>query len=135
MLLKARNNDSVWSKEEARLDLRIRPPFWATGWALTAYIGLGFCLLYGIHYGLLRRQRLRLEAEREKAMARKQHELDELKFRFFTNVSHEFRTPLTLILTPLQKLMKQETGAENRSLLLLIERNAERLLRLVPASP
>lgn len=85
MLLKARNNDGVWSKEEA--------------------------------------------------MARKQHELDELKFRFFTNVSHEFRTPLTLILTPLQKLMKQEAGAENRSLLLLIERNAERLLRLVPASP
>ena len=68
---------------------------------------------------------------RRRAIVRKQHEVDEMKLRFFTNVSHEFRTPLTLILTPLEKLMKTEENAETKQILRLIYRNADRLLKLV----
>lgn len=80
---------------------------------------------------ILRIQQKKMEQEKEKAIVRKQHEVDEMKLRFFTNVSHEFRTPLTLILTPLEKLMKTEENAETKQILRLIYCNADRLLKLV----
>ena len=57
--------------------------------------------------------------------------MDEMKLRFFTNVSHEFRTPLSLIITPIEKLMKSESNPENQMILKLIYQNANQLLRLV----
>lgn len=129
--VKARNNDGVWSKEITRLKITILPPFWATGWAIVLYILMGVLLIYGVMWFSLRVQQKRLEEERERAMVRKQHEVDEMKLRFFTNVSHEFRTPLTLILTPLEKLIKSEDNPDNRQILKLIHRNADRLLKLV----
>ncbi len=59
------------------------------------------------------------------------HELDMMKIRFFTNVSHEFRTPLSLILTPLEKMLSQTGESDQRNQLQLIHRNARRLLNLV----
>jgi DNA-binding response OmpR family regulator len=59
------------------------------------------------------------------------HELDMMKIKFFTNVSHEFRTPLTLILTPIEKILKQVKDTEQQNQFLLIQRNAKRLLNLV----
>lgn len=76
-------------------------------------------------------QQKKLEEEQERATVRQQHEVDEMKLRFFTNVSHEFRTPLTLIMTPLEKLMKTEKDMESQQILKLIYRNADRLLKLV----
>lgn len=129
--VKARNNDGVWSKEITRLEITILPPFWATGWAIALYIITGLLLAYGVVLLILRIQQKKLEEEQEKAIVRKQHEVDEMKLRFFTNVSHEFRTPLTLIMTPLEKLMKTEKDPESRQILRLIYRNADRLLKLV----
>ncbi|WP_241159958.1 hybrid sensor histidine kinase/response regulator transcription factor [Parabacteroides sp. ZJ-118] len=129
--VKARNNDGVWSKAVTRLEITILPPFWATGWAIALYVITGVLSACGAMRFILRVQQRRLEREQERAIARKQHEVDEMKLRFFTNVSHEFRTPLTLILTPLEKLMKTEENAETRQILRLIHRNADRLLKLV----
>jgi signal transduction histidine kinase/DNA-binding response OmpR family regulator len=58
-------------------------------------------------------------------------ELDELKSRFFANISHEFRTPLTLIKSPLQLLQQNETSEEDKKSLSLIDKNANRMLTLV----
>lgn len=127
--VKARNNDGVWSKEITSLEITILPPFWATGWAIALYLIIGLLFAYGIMWFILRIQQKKME--QEKAIVRKQHEVDEMKLRFFTNVSHEFRTPLTLILTPLEKLMKTEENAETKQILRLIYRNADRLLKLV----
>lgn len=129
--VKARNNDGVWSKEITSLEITILPPFWATGWAIALYLIIGLLFAYGIMWFILRIQQKKMEQEQEKAIVRKQHEVDEMKLRFFTNVSHEFRTPLTLILTPLEKLMKTEENAETKQILRLIYRNADRLLKLV----
>lgn len=129
--VKARNNDGVWSKEITSLEITILPPFWATGWAIALYLIIGLLFAYGIMWFILRIQQKKMEQEKEKEKARKQHEVDEMKLRFFTNVSHEFRTPLTLILTPLEKLMKTEENAETKQILRLIYRNADRLLKLV----
>ena len=131
LTLKARNNDGVWSKEITRLEITILPPFWATGWAITGYVIAGLLLAYWLMRYILSVQKRRLHREQERAMTRKQHELDEMKLRFFTNVSHEFRTPLTLILTPVEKLIKSERNPETLQVLQLIQRNADRLLKLV----
>jgi DNA-binding response OmpR family regulator/two-component sensor histidine kinase len=59
------------------------------------------------------------------------HELDSLKIRFFTNISHEFRTPLSLIITPLERLLKKDVEGNVYQQLTLVQRNAKRLLNLV----
>ena len=63
--------------------------------------------------------------------AKQLHEVDEMKFRFFTNISHEFRTPLTLIINPVEKLLDESKTDEEKSLLSIILRNANGLLELV----
>lgn len=62
---------------------------------------------------------------------KKLKELDQLKTNFFTNISHEFRTPLTLILSPVEKILHQDKFHDNREDLTLIEKNANRLLELI----
>jgi DNA-binding response OmpR family regulator/nitrogen-specific signal transduction histidine kinase len=74
---------------------------------------------------------MRFRVQQDKIEAQRMHELDEMKIKFFTNVSHEFRTPLTLILTPLENLIKNSTTEEEKSHFQLIHRNARRLLNLV----
>jgi DNA-binding response OmpR family regulator/nitrogen-specific signal transduction histidine kinase len=76
------------------------------------------------------RERLKFAIEQERQEAQRMHDLDMMKLKFFTNVSHEFRTPLTLILTPVEKLMKAAND-DQRTQFQLIHRNARRLLNLV----
>lgn len=129
--IKAIHNDVNGKEYPTRLVIHIRPPFWQTVWAWAIYL----LVLAGIFY-VLRRQMLR-KAERKLAYAQEklritqQHEIDEMKLRFFTNISHEFRTPLTLILTPLEDLIKKITDPSDRETLAMIRRNARQLLQLV----
>jgi len=74
---------------------------------------------------------LKEEQQKIEEVSRKLHDSDQAKIRFFMNISHEFRTPLTLILGPLESMMKNASSGFDRSVLLLINRNANRLLRLV----
>ncbi len=127
----ASNNDNVWASEPIRLKLVVRPPFWLTWWAVTLYIVLGLLLTgYSLQF-ILGKQRREFEQARRISEARQQHEMDEMKFRFFTNISHEFRTPLTLILNPVEKLLLDEREASEKTLLTIIQRNANALLTLV----
>ena len=129
--VKAANNDGVWNEEYTELKITVLPPFYATPLAYVIYGLLIILILIYYRYSTLRKERLKFSIEQERLMARKNHEMDEMKLRFLTNVSHEFRTPLTLILTPLQKLMEQEGSASNHKLLEVIDRNAKNLLNLV----
>jgi signal transduction histidine kinase/ligand-binding sensor domain-containing protein/DNA-binding response OmpR family regulator len=129
--VKASNGDGYWNEEGNSLIIIILPPLWRTWYAYLFYILiLGGFLLY-LRYQMLTRARLRYIAEQEHLEAQRVQELDMLKTRFFTNISHEFRTPLTLILTPLEKLIKSTSNSELSSQLSLIHRNARRLLYLV----
>ena len=130
-MLKAENNDGVWSKEPVKLLITILPPFWATNWAILCYIILGIFLAYGIIRFIIHLQKKKFAAEQERLLGNQLHEMDEMKLRFFTNVSHEFRTPLSLIITPIEKLMKSETNPETQKILKLIYQNATQLLQLV----
>jgi signal transduction histidine kinase/DNA-binding response OmpR family regulator len=80
---------------------------------------------------ILERERMKYRIHQERQDARQLHELDMMKLKFFTNVSHEFRTPLTLILTPLEKILRQTADPDQKKQFQMIHRNARRLLNLV----
>ncbi len=129
--VKSSNSDGVWSKEEVSLKITIQPPFWKTKIAFVIYIILILGALLLSRRVLVARERLKYKIAHERQEAQRMHELDIMKMRFFTNVSHEFRTPLTLILTPLEKMLKSNAEPPQPGQLQLIHRNARRLLNLV----
>lgn len=131
LLVYASNNDNVWSKEPISLKIIIKPPFWYTWWAITLYIFLALGIIWYIIFFNLRKQKREFENTQRILEAKQLHEMDEMKFRFFTNISHEFRTPLTLIISPVEKLMNEIELESQKSLLSIIQRNANGLLTLV----
>ncbi len=124
--LRGANSDGVWNPDERQLKITVLPPPWRSAWAYLLYA----VLLAGALYGVFRYISLQHRLQLEQLAMRQQEELSELKLRFFTNITHEFRTPLTLMLGPLEDLLqKTDTGA--RPQLSAIHRNAQRLLNLV----
>lgn len=123
-------NDHVWSPESV-FHVTIRPPFWATGWAFVLYF---LCLIgiviLGVRY-VYRKNNQKLIRLKEQQEAQQKEELNQLKFRFFTNISHELRTPLTLILTPLEVLRKKVTDEQVLRQLDTVYKNAQELYTLV----
>ncbi|MGF7141076.1 hybrid sensor histidine kinase/response regulator transcription factor [Roseimarinus sediminis] len=128
--LQSTNNDGVWSDEPVALTIIIEPPFWATTWAYSSYIVLFMLSVFFIIYNRVMKVQEKHKQQLKEVEFRKQQELDELKLRFFTNISHEFRTPLTLILGPLARILENESKDPYKEKHLMIYRNASRLLQL-----
>ncbi|MCP5051710.1 MAG: response regulator [bacterium] len=136
------NNDGVWNKTGASVSFYLEPWFYQTGWFLALCV-LAATLTIFTGYRL----RVRQLKTREKALsqmvedrtgelarqAEKLKEMDQVKSRFFANISHEFRTPLTLILGPLEQMISAFPNdiPKQEKKLTLMHRNAERLLRLI----
>jgi ligand-binding sensor domain-containing protein/signal transduction histidine kinase/CheY-like chemotaxis protein/AraC-like DNA-binding protein len=119
LLVKGANNDGVWSKP-ASITIEILPPFWKTWWAFCLYAILVTIVIFFITRFFYLRQLLV-----------KDEELHQTKLNFFTNVSHEIRTHLTLIMAPIEKLLDGNPGdsTTNRQLY-NVKNNADRLLKL-----
>ena len=131
-LVKASNNDGIWNENPTALHITIQPPFWKTGYAYALY----FIVLCGIIYLLFSyvmiRERDRNNLKIAKLEAKQIREIDDMKFNLFTNISHEFRTPLSLILGPLTQIIeKKNYKQEDEDLYVLMFRNSQRLLRLI----
>lgn len=117
--------------QTAEFEFRILPPFYRTWWAYLSY-GLVFCgLILGFRNHELNRLKKRHQQEMDLLAFDKLKELDQLKSRFFADISHEFRTPLTLILGPMNKLLARNPGEDRAREYHLVKRNAQRLLRLI----
>ncbi|MGF7230081.1 hybrid sensor histidine kinase/response regulator transcription factor, partial [Arachidicoccus sp.] len=128
--LKALNSDGSWSHVK-KLYLVIEPPFWRTGLAYIIYLLIAGGIFFLIRRISLERIHMRYELVHQRKEAERIHSLEQLKTKFFTNVSHEFRTPLSLVIAPLDKIINQTTDEEQRIQLNLVQRNAKRLLNLV----
>lgn len=128
--VRARDTQGIVGSE-ASYAFAIEAPWYRSGLAWVMY-GLG---LVGLAFGLwrlhLRRAHQRLQKGLESMELEKLRELDALKSRFFADISHEFRTPLTLILGPVEQLLQGNVSPEDKGRLHLIRRNAEYLLRLI----
>jgi ligand-binding sensor domain-containing protein/signal transduction histidine kinase/DNA-binding response OmpR family regulator len=122
--VKASNNDGVWNEEGASIRVIITPPFWRMNWFITllaVLVAAGLYLLYKF------RTRLKMRQLEEK----KREEMRQVQLQFFTNVSHEFRTPLSLILGPLEKMMKEHNPPLLQRYFQGMHRNAQRMLSLI----
>ena len=125
--VKGSNNDGVWNEKGASLEITILPPWWLTFWAKLAYVLLAVGTLYNLYRFQLRRKLALAETKRLQ-------ELDAVKTKLFTNITHEFRTPLTVIQGMADHTIDQEGNLvpekhlENAQ---LIKRNSAQLLTLV----
>jgi signal transduction histidine kinase/ligand-binding sensor domain-containing protein/DNA-binding response OmpR family regulator len=129
--VKAANRDGIWSENEAVLSIIMQPPFWRTKTAFVLYGLILMTALYVTRRLVQQREKLKFALEQERHEIQRVHELDMMKVKFFTNVSHEFRTPLTLILTPIERLIKKATDPDQIIQFQLIQRNGKRLMKLV----
>lgn len=137
--VKAANLHGVWSAPK-KLEITILPPFWLTP---TAYLIYALLVIFSVYTIVTYRTRTLTQRakvledsiqERTKELATEKYKVEQLlskKNDEFTNVSHEFRTPLTLILGPLKTFIQKHQGKIETSELSVIERNSQRLLRMV----
>ncbi len=146
--VRAKNIYENISREDT-FGFKVQPPWFQTWWAYSIYALAGISLVFLIvrwRSGKHRREKEKLELvvkERTKEIGEKNiqleeqseklKEMDTIKSRFFANISHEFRTPLTLILGPLEQMIDAcpQNEEDRKRKLTLIFRNAQRLLRLI----
>ena len=129
--VKGTNSDGIWNETPKTLEIRVLPPFWKSWYAYITYFILIVSLLAFLRYLTLTRERMKMQMKQESIESQHVHEIDSMKINFFTNISHEFRTPLTLIFSPVEKLMVQWKNKPEEKYLNLIHQNARRLLFMV----
>jgi signal transduction histidine kinase/DNA-binding NarL/FixJ family response regulator/sugar lactone lactonase YvrE len=103
--VKASNNGENWINEPSNLIIRVNPPFWKSNRAYILYMFIFFIINGIIIIYTRKKNKLKFQMQSLKLNIEKQNEVNEAKMRFFTNISHDLRTPLSLIITPLEKLL------------------------------
>jgi len=131
--VKASNNDGLWNEEGTSLMIVVKPPIWFSTFFILLYIVLAFWGLYRLYKWFLHRNERRHEEELQHIYAQKEKEIYDAKINFFTFVAHEIRTPVSLIVGPLERILKGKeilpaSISENLS---IVDRNARRLVFLV----
>jgi signal transduction histidine kinase/ligand-binding sensor domain-containing protein/DNA-binding response OmpR family regulator len=126
------NNDGIWNKYPTTLTIIVKPAPWRSIWAFLLYGIIIGSALYGLIWIMKSKARLKQKLELEYLETKRIEENNRAKLDFFTNISHEFRTPLTLILGPLQQILSNYNGTnEMYKKLLVIEGSANHLLSLI----
>lgn len=140
--VRASNNDGVWDQNERTINVYVAPPWWRTIYAYFSYalLCVGTLLLIrarGIQklkaQFALEQERLKAKQliEQERKEAEQLRNLDKMKIKFLTNLSHEFRTPISLITGPIDNILRQLDEGRMSDQLKLVKRNGQRLLNLV----
>jgi signal transduction histidine kinase/ligand-binding sensor domain-containing protein/DNA-binding response OmpR family regulator len=129
--VKGSNNHDIWNETGASVVIIITPPWWATTWAYIVYALIILSIIYCTWKLQIRRIRIKHDFEMSKFESEKMHEVDEMKSRFFANISHEFRTPLTLILGISKKILNKSKEQTYKDDIGVIKRNANRLHGMV----
>ena len=125
------NNDGLWNEEGDSVEVFIQKPFYASMVAFLVYSIVFIGLLLLLRKFTVNRERLKNELHLEQMELGKAREISEMKSQFFANISHEFRTPLALILGPLKSLIGGTYKGNPDSQFRIMARNAERLLQLI----
>ncbi len=131
--IQASNCDNVWNKSEYKLKLVVLPPFWLTWWAFVVYGIVVFLLLLLFRHYTLKKASLKNAVEIGKLKLEEERQIGNAKMNLFTNISHEFRTPLTLIIAPIEKIMRANLNAPLKDFykqFQIISNNSRKLLEL-----
>lgn len=128
----AANNDGIWNGTPKNFSIKILPAPWFSIWAYLVYFIITAGVISGFIFFLNNRQKLRHQIELKNIQSKKDKEINELKLTFFTDVAHEFKTPLSLIIGPLNDLMNNNTTSDHRNFCFkIISRNTKRMMVLV----
>lgn len=134
LLLRTAPPDDPSSEEFHMLHIRIRQPFWLTPWGIVLWASLAAIIGTVLFFFIRNRRNYKQQIQHIEQQKQQEAELNEMKTRFFTNVSHDLRTPLTLIIAPIDQLIKQfsENPTDDNTMRQLdtVKRNANRLLTL-----
>ena len=140
--VRAANPDNIANKDTITLKIHVNPPFLESPVAYVCYVLIIIGILLFIRRRGIRKIRrefalkqekmeTQLIIEQERQEIERMHDIDKLKTKFLTNVSHEFRTPLSLIMAPADKMYNHSVDTEQKLQLNMIRKNARRLLNLV----
>ncbi len=121
--VKASNNDDIWNQTSRNLKIIIHPPWWKTWWAMGIWAFLAAATVFQIY-------RFQLKKKLSEAETARLRELDILKSRLYTNITHEFRTPLTVILGMTEQL-ETDLPMAKKGVVETIRRNGKNLLGLI----
>ncbi len=132
LMVNASNTNGRWSSHIKTLTITIRPPWWRTWWAYLCYSIILFGLVWGYINFRVKRGLLKQEMNLKEKETKQLREIDGMKTRFFSNITHEFRTPLTLILGPAEELKnRHQQDPQQNKLADIIMKNARQLLLLI----
>ena len=132
--LKASNNDNVWNEVPLELKITILPPWWKTKFAIVCYIIAFLFCIYLLNFLTQKRLKEKEELNNQRLLQIQDDDLNKKKLQFFTNISHEFRTPLTLIINPIKDIISNKEldlpqSVKNKHA--IIYKNTDRLYRLI----
>ena len=129
--VKSTNSDGVWNEQTASLNIKISPPFYLTNWAYFIYSLLLFAFLYALFKGYRRWYSLKQNLLEQKVSRQKDLEYHKMRMVFFTDISHELKTPLTLILNTIESIIKRGDQVFSPNSLNRIQNNILKMNELV----
>jgi signal transduction histidine kinase/DNA-binding response OmpR family regulator len=129
--IKSTNAAGIWNNIEKVLKITVLPPWWRTWWAYLTYLFVVFLLIRKFVVYQRDKERLKFQVELSANKMAQEKELHDKKLSFFTHISHEFRTPLTLIINPIKEFLNSKSRQVETRELIVVYRNARRLLSLV----
>ncbi|MBE7170221.1 MAG: helix-turn-helix domain-containing protein [Williamsia sp.] len=130
-MVNASNTAGMWSNQVKTLDITILPPWWKTGWAYMLYLLVAAGIAWALYRNWLVRARDKQHIILQQKEAEQLKAIDQIKSRFFSNITHEFRTPLSLIIAPVEQMQQATTEPLLKRQLSSVQRNAEQLLQLI----
>jgi len=125
------NNDGVWNEQGANMKIFIAPPLWKTWWAYLGYGIIFLSIVFFIYRYKTERIKMREALHIKNLENEKLAELDQFKSNFFANISHEFRTPITIILAQVETLMNQMEEEGIHSNLSVIKKSSFQMTKLI----
>ncbi len=129
-MVKGANGDGTWSSDVKSLNLKILPPWYQTWWSYLLFALIIIAICTGIVLYFIKIEKLKQQLKYEARNKERLETINQGKFQFFTNLSHEFKTPLTLIAGPLEYIMTNNSDSNNNKYLAIIKKNTKRLLSL-----
>lgn len=131
-MIRCSNGDKIWSDRVTSMKIQILPPWWNTAWAYVIYAFIGIVAIYSAYRWSSDRMKRKHKFELEELKRKQLQETYEAKLRFFTNIAHEFTTPLTLICGPVEQIENNfKLPAKAEQYMRIIRNNAGRLLQLI----
>ena len=129
--IKAGNSHNIWNETGISLQIVIKPPWWLTWWAYVLYALIVFGFLGLTRNMIIRKERIKARNKIERMKLEKDRELDKFKLDFFTKITHEIRTPITLIMGPIDQMMrKNRDNKEDQKYFQILKSNSEKLHQL-----